>query len=346
MTLLPLLIALAQTPADLSRLQAAQRLVQEGRGAEAVTPLTELAARFPRSPEIRFFLGSALGQAGRLPEAIEHLRIATALDPRFQPALRVLGMFRVQSGDLLPETRATLERAVELDAADGRARYWLGRFLLETRSPASAKAQFEESLRLQPDSTPARLGYALALEGTGDTDAALTQFEAVLANEPGSAPALLGRARCLYRKQQFEPALESALEARDKGAETQDRRGLLWILSRLYRALGRDKEAEAAERQLAEVEAGFNQKLARFRDLVEQAMQFRREGNRRMVVETLELALKLEERQDALVMLGDTYVELGRLADAERCFVRANQAGPESAAITLRLQHLRARLGK
>ncbi len=339
-------ILLAQTSADAASFQAARQQVQEGRGVEAIPALSDLAARFPRSPDIRFFFGSALGQAGRRAEAIEQLRAVTELDPKFQPAFRVLGMFRAESGILQPETRAALERAIELDPEDARAHYWLGRFFLETKAPAEARARFERSLRIQAAAPQAHLGLGLALELLGESDRALTEFDAVLREDPQSPLALLGRARCLYRKQHFESALAAALDAGKYGAVEADRRGFHWIRSRIYRALGRDTEAEQDERSLADVEAGFNQRLAQFRDLVVQAERFRREGNRRMVVESLEMALKLNENRDALVLLGDTYAELGRYPDAERCFVRAGQLGQESKEITGRLRFLRERMSR
>lgn len=337
-------LVLAQTSADAAGFDRARQLVQEGRGADGLPVLSDLAARFPRSPEIRFFLGSALGQAGRRAEAIEHLRVAVELDPKFQPAFRVLGMFRVESGLLQADTRAVLERAAELDPEDARAHYWLGRFFLETKSPAAARACFERSLKIDRAASQTRLGLGLALELLGETDAALAAFDAVLRAEPRSPLALLGRARCLYRKQQTESALAAVLEAGRHGAADADRRGFHWIRSRIYRALGRDAEAEQDEQTLAGIEAGFNQRLARFRDLVEQAEQFRQEGNRRMVVEALEMALRIEENRDALVRLGDTYAEMGRYAEAERCFVRAGQIGPETGEITRRLRLLRERM--
>jgi len=60
------------------------------------------------------------------------------------------------------------------------------------------------------------------------------------------------------------------------------------------------------------------------------------------VVSTLEAALRIEQRQDSLVMLGDAYLALRRPKDAEQCYIRALAAGTEQEQIVQRLEQVRA----
>jgi tetratricopeptide (TPR) repeat protein len=125
-------------------------------------------------------------------------------------------------------------------------------------------------------------------------------------------------------------------------ADLRDRRAALWLLSRLYRATGEPAKALENERSLAELEKNMNDDLAHFRALQEQAMRYRSAGDFAKLASTLEAALRIEQRQDSLVMLGDAYRALNRPQDAEQCYVRALAAGPEQEQIVRRLEEVRA----
>lgn len=130
--MLPLVaLLLAQASQDAGRMRTAQQLMEGGRCAEAIPVLQTLVAdpqsptlryglgrcyfevedfgaavkelrevgrAMPGSAEVHFFLGSALGLGGDIPSATEELRTAMKLDPKFEPAFRAFGMFRVQRG--------------------------------------------------------------------------------------------------------------------------------------------------------------------------------------------------------------------------------------------------------
>ena len=125
-------------------------------------------------------------------------------------------------------------------------------------------------------------------------------------------------------------------------ADLRDRRAVLWLLSRLYRATGEPGKAALNERQLAALEQGMNDDLARFRALQEQAMRYRASGDFASLASTLEAAVRIEQRQDSLVMLGDAYRALNRPKDAEQCYVRALAAGTDQEQIVRRLEEIRA----
>ena len=70
-------------------------------------------------------------------------------------------------------------------------------------------------------------------------------------------------------------------------------------------------------------------------------MSYRAAHDFAKVAETLEEALRIERRQDSLVMLGDAYRALKRPQDAEKCYLEALAAGPEQQEIARRLTEVR-----
>ncbi len=374
------LLMLWQADPDQARFEQARELAAQGRCPDAVPALQQLASAHPGIAAIAFTLGqcefsgknylaavgslgqalkldpkmvearalygAALGLSGKTSEAIVQLREATRIDPTFASSFRLLGMFEVENGQTGPEAQTALERAVELDASDARAHYWLARLHFQNMDYDEAAKQFEVSLTLQPQSVQSLLGHARAISSAGQTDAALREFLDVLKREPASAEASLGAATCYYNLRQFPAALAAAREAAEHVADQSDRRSVLWLLSRLYRATGAPEKAATNESLLAGLERERNDELARFRALQEEAMRYRSSGDFAKVASTLEAALKIEQRQDSLVMLGDAYWALNRPADAEQSYVRALAAGPEQEQIVRRLNELRSAQSK
>jgi tetratricopeptide (TPR) repeat protein len=374
------LLMLWQANPDQARFEQAQQLASQGRCREAIPAFQELAAAHPRIAEIPLALGhcefdaknylpaiaafdrvlaidpqqaeaqslrgAALGLAGRTAEAIVQLREVVRTNNDFAPGFRLLGMFEVEDGQSGVEARAALERAVALDASDARAHYWLGQLhYLNKDYPAAAK-EFAASLVLQPRSVQSLLGHARALAGAGQIEAALDEFREVLKREPASAAASLGAANCYYSLRRIPEALAAAREAAGHEADLRDRRAALWLLSRLYRATGETEKALGNEKQLGELEQGMNDALTRARVLQEEALRYRAAGDFAKLAATLESALRFEQRQDSLIMLGDAYQALNRPKDAEQCYIRALAAGPELELIVHRLEDVRADLRK
>jgi tetratricopeptide (TPR) repeat protein len=370
------LLMLLQEDPDQARFAQAQQMAAQGRCLEAGPVFQELAATHPRIAVIPFALGqcrfnekdylaavdaferalqidpqmveaqalqgAALGLSGRTAEAIVLLRKAVRADNDFAASFRLLGMFEVENGQTGAEARSALERAVALEASDARAHYWLGQLHLLNQDYDAAAKEFAASLALQPQAVQALVGHARALAGAGQTEKALSEFRDVLKREPASAEGALGAATCHYNLRQFPEALAAAREAAEHVVDLRDRRAVLWLLSRLYRATGEPEKARANERQLATLELGMNDDLARFRTLQEEAMHYRSNGDFARLASTLESALRIEQRQDSLVMLGDAYRALNRPRDAEQCYVRALAAGAEQEQIVRRLEEVRA----
>ncbi|HLH02946.1 MAG TPA: tetratricopeptide repeat protein [Bryobacteraceae bacterium] len=379
MIVLPLLLFLQS---DTGRLQFehANELAQQGHCEQAEPIYRELAQKYPNKPAIPFALGqcqfqakdylaaagsfqaalaldptasvaaamrgAALGMAGKMPEALEQLRAATRQDASIEPAFRMLGMFEVESGQSGPEALEALKRAVSLDSSDERAHYWLGQGLLATRDFEEAAAEFEAALRLQRSDPEAELGHAEALRAAGQPERALGEFQSVLQRSPSWGKALLGAARCDYDLQRFPEALRLAEAAHGKVTDLEEKRAAVWLLARLYRAQNEIAKAQQMEAELAAMERDMADRLTHFRMLQEEAARYRTAGDYAKVAATLEQALKIEQRQDSLVVLGDAYRKLGRSKDAAQCYLRALAVGPEQPEITQRLAATRADLGR
>ena len=93
--------------------------------------------------------------------------------------------------------------------------------------------------------------------------------------------------------------------------------------------------------QLNVLESTFAGEMTRIRELSEQAAVFEASGNLSKVVELLEAYRRIRETDEILVRLGDAYFGMRRLADAERCDLRASQIGSLTPALEQRLRRLR-----
>lgn len=90
--------AAEEQPGSASVLEALGRAqYQTGRVDAAAATFTRLVSAFPDADYAHFGLGLSLTRLGRLPEAVEHLALATAMRPQ-----------RPEYGERLRQARATL----------------------------------------------------------------------------------------------------------------------------------------------------------------------------------------------------------------------------------------------
>jgi tetratricopeptide (TPR) repeat protein len=298
----------------------------------------------PGQTEAATMRGASLAMSGRTAEALEQFRSVIKEHPEFQPPYRMLGMFEVQSGNTGPEARAALEKALDLEPSDVRADYWLGELLLAQNDFEGALAQFNATLKANPDGEQALIGRGTALRALGKAQAALTDFDRVLEVDPQSAKALLGAAQCEYDLRNIDGALKHGEAAHAHAIDLADKRASAWLLARLFRFRHEDARAVEYEQEVIRLEQQANAQLAEFRRLQEAAAAYRKAGDFAKVAETLERAISIEERQDSFVVLGDAYVKLGRPKDALSCYLKALNAGPDAPEIRERLRRTRTLL--
>jgi tetratricopeptide (TPR) repeat protein len=107
----------------------------------------------------------ALDCAGRLDEAEEKLRQATALE-RHSHGYAILGRVLAQKGDL-NRALEVLNEALQINPSDANALVYRGNVRLLRNEPAEALADYEAALRLQPGDSAALKGRQSALRALG-----------------------------------------------------------------------------------------------------------------------------------------------------------------------------------
>ena len=115
-----------------------------------------LIALQPRSALAAFNLGRLLESLGRLAEALQFYDLASRVRPDYYPARYALGALSLRL-DRLPEALENLKIAVRQSPASVEAHFKLGQALVHARKQASAEKQFREVLRLDPKNQAARL---------------------------------------------------------------------------------------------------------------------------------------------------------------------------------------------
>jgi tetratricopeptide (TPR) repeat protein len=97
---------------------------------------------------------------------------------------------------------------------------------------SEAKEQYQEALRLDPDSRNAHLGLAALLSQEGNTEQALTHYQAVLDGNPQDAKALVGEGYVWFtqgKNAEAAAAYEEALRSNSSLAEAHFRLGELLL---------------------------------------------------------------------------------------------------------------------
>jgi tetratricopeptide (TPR) repeat protein len=178
-------------------------LVKAGKGPEAVARAQAVVANAPNDPEAHFTLGLAqseqdvqqamatfrhvltmaprhtlarynlalvLKRVDRLPEAVEELERALAIEPRPE-AHYTLGIIRWQQGDLERAARA-LREAVARDPQYAEAHYSLGAVLKARGEHAAAVDALRRAIALRPDLWGARHTLAQVYQAAGNDEAA------------------------------------------------------------------------------------------------------------------------------------------------------------------------------
>lgn len=146
-------------------------------------PALDVAAKLlplaPRHPGVYYIVGIANLELQRLPQAVECLRRATALEPsradyaiQFAKALAVANRNR--------DAKVAADHASSLPSSDPLALDTLGVVHSQIGSYESAAATFRKVVALAPNHAPYRYNLATALVAAGEIEAAETEIEACL----------------------------------------------------------------------------------------------------------------------------------------------------------------------
>ena len=123
----------------------------------------DAVAKIPDNPLARYYLGGALGRAGRIQEEIGHYEKALQLKPDFLEAHNNLGIALARNGRI-EEAIGHFRQALRIKPEYAEAHYNWGNILVQVGKVQEAIGHYEEALRIKPDYTEAgnNLAWRLA----------------------------------------------------------------------------------------------------------------------------------------------------------------------------------------
>ncbi|HEX2854742.1 MAG TPA: tetratricopeptide repeat protein [Opitutaceae bacterium] len=164
-------------------------LSEAGRLDEALLHVRKAVELHPNAPEPANSLGHVLNLLGRAPEALSHFQRALALRPNFPEAHNNLGIALIATRRPA-EGIAEFNEAIRLDPKYAAPRFNLGLALAQSGRTGEAVGHFEQALRLKPDYAEAELHWGVCLTLQGNHSAAAPHFERAIQLNPTSAETL------------------------------------------------------------------------------------------------------------------------------------------------------------
>jgi arylsulfatase A-like enzyme/Flp pilus assembly protein TadD len=205
----PLSVLAAKHPeAVVFRSGYARALSEAGRSREALQQYRAIVARWPRDPTQYHELAVAARNAGAAAEAIKAEEAAIALDPKFSAAHNGLGLLRADAGRAR-EAAAAFARAAELDPRNPSIFVNLGNARRELKEIDAARVAYQTALRLAPDDIDAANGLGVLLLEAGRPLDAVVYFDRVLQRAPGMYQARLNLGIAYQQSAQPERAAEA-----------------------------------------------------------------------------------------------------------------------------------------
>jgi tetratricopeptide (TPR) repeat protein/SAM-dependent methyltransferase len=213
---------LTSEPLVNSQLQAASRLAQAGRFAEALELYRAALARAPDDAEATHFLGVCLARCGRRDEGLPLVERSVRLAPQNTLYLQNFGLLLAEAGEL-GAAEAQFRNLLDLEKENATGHNYLGMVRQRLGRLDEAIACYEEALRLRPGDAAAanNLGYCL-LE-RGDVEGATPWLRRSVAADPSNpmghnnlgnalreARDLQGAAECYRRALALAPGFVNA----------------------------------------------------------------------------------------------------------------------------------------
>lgn len=163
-------------------------------------------------------------------KAIEELRQATLLEPRFAEAHARLAWEESQlerpPEEVFPELEITARKAVELDPGLALAHLALGKVLWETKLDwKNGEAELRRAVELDPSSSDAWHALAKLLAGRGEHDEAITAARRARGLDPAEMLVNTDLAWFYYLGRQYDEAVRQAAsvlalkESRERGGQ-------------------------------------------------------------------------------------------------------------------------------
>jgi tetratricopeptide (TPR) repeat protein len=168
--------SLAANPRDPVLLATAGNALAAFDDPAAEAALRTAAILAPRLAQARWMYGAYLAREGMAAEGLDELDAALELNPD-DPVIHTERGVALALLDRVSEASAAMERALEADPEDGWAIVLLGLLRLEDGDVESAASLLDEGARLRPDDVEAQLLAALSLAGSGLDARALEMLE-------------------------------------------------------------------------------------------------------------------------------------------------------------------------
>jgi len=158
----------------------------------------DTVAKRPDNPRAHYNLGVALGQAGKVQEAIGHYEQALRIKPDYAGAHYNLGTTLLRAGNV-QEAIGHYVQALRIQPDYAEAHNNLGVCLIRLGSAQEAVEHWEQALQLKPDFADAHNNLGSALAQAGKVQEAIGHYQQALRIKPDYAEAQsnLARARAL-----------------------------------------------------------------------------------------------------------------------------------------------------
>ena len=159
---------------------AAKAFVHLEKYAEAESALRDYLAGQSESPEALYLLGYVLHRENRPADSLAVYTKAAARQTPTSDDLKIVGLNYVLLGDY-PSAIHWLEKAVELDAKNAEAWYFLGRAYYTRSRISDAKTAFDNVLRLNPKDAKAENNLGLIYESEAQPAEAIEAYKQAIA---------------------------------------------------------------------------------------------------------------------------------------------------------------------
>ncbi|HUI06552.1 MAG TPA: tetratricopeptide repeat protein [Verrucomicrobiae bacterium] len=200
-------------------------LGQAGKIDEAVAQCEQALRIRPGFPEAHYNLGLALGRIGRIQEAVAHYEQALRIKPDFAEAHYSLGNILLTMGDV-ENAIVHYRQALRVKPDFAEAHYNLGVALQQQGRAQEAMQHYEAALRLNPTIAGAHNNLGILLKDLGRAPEAIEHFEAALRIQPEDAGTHYNLGGALEQVGRFGEAMdqyEQALQIKPDFTDAQTR---------------------------------------------------------------------------------------------------------------------------
>ena len=344
------------------RLKAGIRHHQAGRLAQAGQKYNEILQRRPNDANALHLSGVLAGQQGNTDAAIDLIRRAIGVNPKFAEAYRNLGSVLAQKGRF-NEAGAAYQKVLEVLPTDCSAHRKLGAAFAANEHFQNAVSAFSKAIEINPSFAEAHHDLGTILAIFNRLDDAIAAHSKAIALKPGFAEAHYSLGNLLSRKGRAGEALAACRRATQLRANFADAyvsigaiflhehraidaveqfrkvfeidSGQLKILNHIGTALvaqGKFEEAAGYFRrfleQCPESEFGYG-----YRNLVSTGRVAAAAGDcQRLAAVLHDLNSPADNRIAAGFALGKLFDDAGRFDDSFSCYSDANALGKQSRA--------------